>query len=105
VRTSLEAAGAAALGHDVRYIKCPCTGVFKRFSWAIGANFVTLNREGRWTPSYAKLGAAVGTQYIGDTWMPPGYRNWNTLLRDAGMQITYSSIFNVIKEFYPSKKP
>jgi hypothetical protein len=28
VRTSLEAAGAAALGHDVRYIKCPCTGVF-----------------------------------------------------------------------------
>lgn len=104
LQDSLEAAGAAALQQDVRYVKCECKGVLKRTAYAIGANFVTLNKKGRWEPAYARLGATVGAEYIANAWMPPGYRNWNTSLRDAGLQFAFGSAFNIIREFVPMKK-
>jgi hypothetical protein len=65
---------------------------------------VTLNKNGRWVPAYARLGAAVAAQYIGNTWMPQGYRNWNTSLRDGVGQFAFGGAFNLVREFIPLKK-
>jgi len=104
IQDSIEAAGAAALKQDVRYVKCRCTGVFKRTAYAIGVNFVTLNEKGNFVPAYARYAGAIAAPYIANTWMPAGYRNWNTSLRDGGLQLAFNSAFNVIREFIPMKK-
>jgi hypothetical protein len=64
---------------------------------------VTLNQKGHWEPAYARLGASVGAEYLANTWMPDGYRNWNTSLRDGAMQFAFGGLFNIIREFVPMK--
>jgi hypothetical protein len=104
LQNSIEAGGAALLKQDVRYVKCSCTGFFKRAGYAVAMNFVTLNREGKYRPAYAHYAGAVGAQYIANTWMPDGYRNWDTTLRDGGVQLAFSAGFNLLREFLPAKK-
>ena len=104
MRGSIEAAGAAALKQDVRYVKCGCKGVLKRTVYAIGMNFATLNEKGAYRPAYARFAGALGAPFIADTWMPAGYRNWNSNLRDGGLNLAYTAAFNVIREFFPLKK-
>ena len=104
MQDSIEAAGAAALKQDVRYVKCGCKGTLKRVAYAIGMEFVALNEQGKFRPAYARYAGAVGSQYIANTWMPDGYRNWNTTLRDGGLQLAFNAGFNLIREFVPGKK-
>jgi hypothetical protein len=104
MQNSIEAAGAAALKQDVRYVKCGCKGVFKRSAYAIAMNFVTLNEQGKYRPAYAHYAGAIGAQYIANTWMPDGYRNWNTTLRDGGLQLAFNAGFNIVREFIPARR-
>jgi len=104
MRDTMEAAGAAAIGHDVRYIKCDCTGFFPRFGHALAMGFVTLDRNGKYAPAYARYGAAFGAEFIGNTWMPSGYRDKSEAFRGVGIQIAYGSLFNVVREFMPARK-
>ncbi len=50
-----EATAAEALGHEVRYMRCRCSGFLPRFDYALGTVFVTRNREGHIVPHYARL--------------------------------------------------
>jgi len=104
IQDTIEAAGAAALKQDVRYVKCQCRGTLRRVAYAIGMNFVTLNEQGKYRPAYAHYAGAIGAQYIGNTWMPNGYRNWDTNLRDGGLQLAFNAGFNIVREFFPSKR-
>ncbi len=103
LQDTFEAGGAALLHEDVRYIRCGCKGWLRRTGYAIGTNFVTLNRNGHWEPAYARLGSAVGAEYLANTWMPDGYRNWNTSLRDGALQFAFGGLFNILREFAPLK--
>jgi hypothetical protein len=103
-RQSIEAAAAAALGQDVRYVKCGCRGLMKRTAYAVGMNFATLNGDANYRPAYARFAGAVGGQYLANLWMPAGYRNWNTSLRDGGFQLAFNAAFNIVREFMPVKK-
>jgi len=92
------------LKQDVRYVKCTCTGIFRRAVYAVAMNFVTLNQDGKYRPSYAHYAGAIGAQYIANTWMPDGYRNWDTNLRDGGIQLAFNAAYNLVREFFPTKK-
>jgi hypothetical protein len=47
LQKSYEAAGAAALGHEVRYVRSKRSGFGRRAVHALTANFVTHDRNGR----------------------------------------------------------
>ena len=104
IRDSVQAAGSAALGYDVRYVKCDCKGFLPRFGHAIAWNFVTLNRNGKTVLNVPRIGGSFASEFIGNTWMPAGYNSAGDAFRSGAVQLGFSSIFNAFREFAPRKK-
>lgn len=104
LQETYEAAGAAALGHEVRYIRSKRSGFFPRAAHALTANFVTYDRNGRRTPHVARVGSAFAAEFTGNLWMPAGYRDVSTAMRGVGMELGVGSAFNLIREFAPELK-
>ncbi len=104
LQNSFEAAGAAALGHEVRYIRSQKKGFLPRAGYALAMGVMTYDRNGNLAPHYARLGGSVGAQFIGNLWMPDGYRNPGRALRGAGMEVGIRSFFNLFNEFGPELK-
>jgi len=104
LQKSYEAAGAAALGHEVRYLRSNRPGFGPRAIHALTANFVTYDRSGRRTPHIAKVGSVFAAEFTGRVWMPDGYRDTSTVMRGVGLQLGIGSAFNLIREFSPELK-
>lgn len=104
IRDSVSAAGSAALGYDVRYVKCDCKGFFPRFGHAIAWNFLTLNRSGKTVLNAPRIGGTFASEFIGRTWMPSGYDGAGDAMRSGAVQLGVGSLFNMIREFAPRKK-
>jgi hypothetical protein len=104
IQNSIEAAGAAALGYDVRHVRCNCNGFFPRFGHAIAWNFLTLNRHGQTVISIPRVGSAFAAEFIGNTWIPSDHRSRGDALRGVGVELAIGSLFNAIREFIPGKK-
>jgi hypothetical protein len=104
LRKSYEAAGAAALGHEVRYIPSRRKRVISRIGYALIANFVTYDRHGGRTPHVARVGSVFAAQFTAAAWMPDGYRDMTTVMRGAGVELGVSSGLNLVKEFTPEIK-
>jgi len=101
LRESIQAGGAALLGHEVRYVRSDSTRVWPRVAHALGANFLTWDRDGRRVPHASRLGAIFATEFTATRWMPDGYRDSRTALRGVGMQLGISSAMNLVREFKP----
>jgi hypothetical protein len=104
LKETFEAAGAAALGHEVRYIRAKRSGFLPRAAHALTANFVTYDRDGRRTPHIARVGSAFAAEFTGNLWMPAGYRDPSRAVRGVGMELGVGSAFNLIREFAPELK-
>ncbi|MFB3776323.1 MAG: hypothetical protein ACE141_01895 [Bryobacteraceae bacterium] len=104
LRRTYEAAGAAALGHEVRYIPSTRTGFLPRAGHALAATFVTHDRSGRRTPHLARLGSAFAAEFTGNLWMPAGYRTGAEAVRGVGIELGVGSAFNLLREFSPELK-
>jgi hypothetical protein len=104
IKETYEAAGAAMLRHEVRYIPSRRSGFLPRAGYALTANFVTLDRNGRRVPHAARVGALVGAEFTGSLWMPAGHRDASTAMRNVGMELGIGSAFNLIREFGPDLK-
>jgi hypothetical protein len=104
LQETYEAAGAAALQHEVRYMRSKRSGFLPRATHALTANFVTYDRNGRRTPHVARVGSIVAAEFTGSLWMPDGYRDASTAMRGAGMELGVRSAFNLIREFAPELK-
>ncbi len=104
LKETYEAAGAAALGHEVRYVRSKRTGFLPRAAHALSANFVTYDRNGRRAPHVARVGSAFAAEFTGSLWMPAGYRDASMALRGVGIELGVSSGFNLIREFAPELK-
>ena len=104
VQATYEAAGAAALGHEVRYIRSRRAGFLPRAAHALAANFVTHDRNGRRTPHISRLGSAFAAEFTATLWMPAGYRDARTAMRGVGVELGVSSAFNLVREFAPELK-
>lgn len=104
LQETYEAAGAAALGHEVRYIRSKRNGFFPRAGHALASYFVTYDRNGNRTPHVARVGAVFAAEFTGRLWMPAGYRDISTSMRGVGLQMGVGSAFNLIREFAPELK-
>ena len=104
LQRTYEAAGAALLQHDVRYLRSKRSGFLPRAAHALSANFVTYERNGRRTPNFARVGSIVGAEFTGNLWMPDGYRNASKAMRGAGMELGARSAVDLIREFAPELK-
>ncbi len=104
IQDSIEAAAAAGLGYDVRYLRCDCRGFFPRFGHAVAWNFLTLSRKGRTVFDGPQVGSAFAAEFIGNTWMPKGHRSTADAMRGVGVELGIGVLFNTIREFLPAKK-
>jgi hypothetical protein len=104
LQETYEAAGAAVLQHEVRYIRSKRSGFLPRAAHALTANFVTYDRSGRRTPHVARVGSVIAAEFTGNLWMPNGYRNASTAMRGVGVELGVGSAFNLIREFAPELK-
>ena len=104
LQETYEAAGAALLQHEVRYVRSKRSGFLPRAAHALTANFVTYDRSGRRTPHVARVGSAFAAEFTGNLWMPAGYRDASTAMRGVGMELGASSAFNLVREFAPELK-
>jgi hypothetical protein len=101
VRGSYEAAGAALLRHEVRYIPSGSSSFLTRAGHAFAANFVTLDRNGRMAPNVARVGSAIGAEFTANLWMPKGYRTKAEAMGRVGVELALGSAFNLLREFSP----
>lgn len=104
LKETYQAAGAAALGHEVRFVRSERSGFLPRAAHALTANFVTYDRNGRRTPHVARVGSVFAAEFTGDLWMPAGHRDASTALRGVGMELGASTAFSLIREFAPELK-
>jgi hypothetical protein len=104
LQATYESAGAAMLGHEVRYIRSKRSGFFPRAAHALAANFATYDRNGRLAPHYARVGGMFAAEFTASRWMPEGYRDARTAMRGAGVELGVGSAFNLIREFAPELK-
>jgi len=104
LQDSLSHASSAALGYDVRYVRCECTGFFPRFGHALKWNFLTLDRNGRTVLNTPRIGSAFAAEFIGNAWMPEGFRTNAEAFRGVGIQLGVGALFNTIREFAPRGK-
>ncbi|HEY3443005.1 MAG TPA: hypothetical protein VGK29_19755 [Paludibaculum sp.] len=96
--------GSAVLGYDVRYVKCQCKATLPRVGHAQLWNFVTLDRNGKPVLDIPKFAGSFAGEFIGNTWMPPGYNSPGDAARSGAVQLAFGSAFNLIREFVPKKK-
>jgi hypothetical protein len=104
LQETYEAAGAALLQHEVRYVRSKRSGFLPRAAHALTANFVTYDRNGRRTPHVARVGSVFAAEFTGSLWMPAGYRDASTAMRGVGVELGVSSAFNLVREFAPELK-
>ena len=104
VLKSSEAAAAAALGHEVRYMPSESAGVWPRAAHALKANFVTLDRHGKRTAHVSRLGAVVAAELVSRRWMPERYRSAYQTTRGVAIQLGFNSVSNLLREFTPDLK-
>ncbi len=104
LKESYEAAGAAALGHDVRYHPSGRSGAWGRAGYALAATVVTRDRHGASVPHVARLGAAFAAEFTGNAWMPAGYRSRTESVRSVAIGLSFTGLANLAREFAPEIK-
>lgn len=104
LQATYEAAGAAALKHEVRYVRSGHPGLFRRVAHALAAEFVTYDHAGRRTPHVSHVGSVFAAEFTATRWMPPGYRDVSTALRGVSVQFGVGGAVNLFREFSPELK-
>ena len=103
IQGSVHAGAAAAIGHDPRYVLCPCKGTWKRLAWsAMLGSFVARDRDGDLTFAYARVGSVyAGTMGAMGLWWPDRYSPLKDGFREGSQSLAFQGLFNVFKEFEP----
>lgn len=101
IRDTIEAGWAGAIGHEVRYIPCQCSGGGRRVWHAFAGGFRTWNREGQWRPHYSRIGSTFGAEYIRYSWQPPERRDASDIPHGVGIQLAVGVSGRLLREFSP----
>jgi hypothetical protein len=104
VQESAEAAGAALLRHELRYMPRTDAPFWPRISHAVTANFVTLDRNGNRVVHASRLGSLLAAELVSRQWMPDRYRSGYRTTRGVAIQLGISTAVNVVREFAPDLK-
>jgi len=101
IQGSLQAASAAALHEDVRYLTSSSTGFKKRALHAIAFSFLTFNNRGHTTLNIANITSFYGATAISTAWVPIHGRVSTYILTNGTEQIALSVPINLLQEFWP----
>jgi hypothetical protein len=101
VQGTLQAAAAAALHEDVRYISSGQTGLKKRALHAIVFSFVTYDNRGRTELNIANLSSYYASAAISTTWIPGRNNVALHTLTNGTEQMGLSVPINLLQEFWP----
>lgn len=103
VRVSVENAGAAALGQDPRYIRCRCSGFYRRAGHAAVSGFATTGRDGARRFAPARVGSHYAASMTQLAWMPSRF-GWRDGLRVGTQNLSFGLGTNLLREFAPELK-
>ncbi len=98
---TFQAALAAPLHQDVRYISSRQTGFKRRTLHAIAFSFLTYNSQGHTTLNISNLTAYYGASAISTVWVPIRGSAASYALTNASAQIGLSVPVNILQEFWP----
>jgi hypothetical protein len=98
---TFQAAGAAALHEDVRYITSGQTGFKRRALHAVVYSFLTYNNEGRPTLNIANLSSYYAATAVSVLWVPGRGNTATYALSNGSEQIALSIPVNMLQEFWP----
>ncbi len=101
IRNSYEAAGAALLGHDVRYFASESTRVLPRIRHAVLSTFLTYDRRGHRTVPVARIASVIATEYTSLQWVPEQYRTNRQMVRGVAIDFGAGCAFRIVREFSP----
>ncbi|MGQ9634520.1 MAG: hypothetical protein ACUVXB_09770 [Bryobacteraceae bacterium] len=101
IRQSIESAGAAALRHEVRYLPSGRSSFGGRVGHAFLSTVVTTDSRGHRVPHLARGGGILAAEFLGNAWMPPGYRTSAQAWRNVGIRLSFTAAFNLLREFQP----
>ena len=104
MRRGMESAGAAALGHDPRYVRCPCDNAWKRIGHAFTQSFMTYDNRGEQVVGYARIGSRYGASMFESTVLFPDRYGWKDGLREGTQGFVSAGLFNIAREFWPDIK-
>jgi hypothetical protein len=104
VQNSIQAAGAAALHEEPRYVSSSSKGFFRRSEHALLFTLVTYNNSGKVTPAIASVGSIYAASMITTLWMPKRYTVLGDGVRDGNLQLGLNGAFNLVEEFLPDIK-
>ena len=103
ISSGIEHSMAAALGYEVRYLRCKCTGFWSRLGHTLAWNVITVNREGKNVFNLPKVAGAFSGEALSAAWTP-GVR-WDVRgYQGAFQEVTIGWFFNVLREFGPDIK-
>lgn len=99
-----EAASAAALGQEVRYVRCRCSGFGPRFGYAVTSSLFTRDRSGRIVPAAARIGGEFAAEYTAKLWRPERYQTDSRIAQSVLLQTGFLGMINTLREFAPELK-
>ncbi|MBI4749162.1 MAG: hypothetical protein HY774_11785 [Acidobacteria bacterium] len=105
LQSSFQAAGAAAMGYEPRYVRSSKKGFFKRTGHAFMFNFLTLNRDKKLRIDFPTLISIYGSNMIAaHAWYPDRFtaRGDGVRLGNTSLAIRFAS--NLFQEFLPDIK-
>ncbi len=93
---------AAAVGYEMRYVQCKCTGVLPRLGHAILWDFVTYNHDGKKVLNWPSLVGGYAVGILSTTYTPN--QKWSAQGIHAGNSAIYFGFASsLLQEFAPSK--
>lgn len=101
---TIDAAMAAALQYDPRYLACNCHGAFRRTTHAVLRTFVTYDQDGRRVPDLPGLSGIYGGSMLMMYWYPRRYSPLTTGVQVGNFSLGVQGVVNIVKEFAPDIK-
>jgi hypothetical protein len=101
IQGNIQAALAAPLREDVRYISLGKGSAGRRILHTFAFSFVTYNNHGHVTPNIANLTGFYASSAISTTWVPTDDTLGRYTLVHGSQQVGLSIAINIVQEFWP----
>ena len=103
VQGTTQAAVAAAVGQDPRYLPCRCRGFWKRFGFAVSSTVLAYDRNGYRGFGWGRVSGRYAGSMAEAAWFPERY-SWKDGLREGTQRFSFGAIANLLGEFGPDIK-
>jgi hypothetical protein len=100
VRQTIAYGSSVALGEDNRYFLSHKHGL-ARIGYALVSTVAARKSDGRRTFSFSSVAGVAGASAISSIWGPPSYKGIGNIAQNAGISLSVTAGFNIVREFLP----